>query len=1253
MTAMKTLSCLCAVTLSLVLTSFTDATSSDKVPKGIAASDWSNIRAAHEAWRHGFQKTATGYEAVNPGQQWRTQFDGRGFTAQPKEGGWRWGLELKSYGFAGKERAMSDTPAAQAEGQHLTYQWDATLEEWFVNDQRGLEHGFTVKQRPASASTSELAFTLGVRGNLKPVISSNALGVQFQNDAGVTVLTYAGLKVWDADGKVLRSRFEPASEGVRLLVDEREARYPITIDPIAQQAYVKASNPDVDDQFGTSVAISGDTMVIGAFGEDSSTTTVNSVPNDLAQDSGAAYVFVRSGGMWVQEAYLKAANAGAGDGFGWSVAVDGNTIVVGALGEDGSGNQVNPAVDELAIDAGAVYVFGRVGGVWSQQAYLKASASGDQDSFGASVAINGDTIIVGAPNEDGSGTGVNPPFNNGTQDAGAAYVFVRTGLVGGGTWLSEAYLKASNTSSGAQFGWSVAISGNSVIIGAPGELHLGGTADVYVRGLQNWSHQALLEPEAGDPTYSNFGISVAISGDRAVVGLPCTYQWFQFTPETGRVGVYSRAGSVWSRDLTLMAGQPGESFGFSLALEGDVMVVGAPEDNSDGNGVNPPANNLAVVSGAAYVFAWTGRAWTQDAYLKASNSQAKDYFGFSVALSGTSAVVGAPSESGSGTGVNPAGNNAAHMAGASYVFTNIAEFPTLGVEQPTGSSVANGATRNFGAVTVGGHASMTFTIKNTGPDVLNLTGQPEILVLGQDAAMFSITSAPVTPVAALTGSTTFTVEFSPTAAGPRRASLLIFSDDVAMGPFTIHLNGTTPDPEINVEQGGSTLASGSTKNFGDVGIGNSMNLTFQIVNEGGSNLVLTNLPKVVINGPDASMFSVTSQPDSPLIPGGITSFTVRFAPTSLGTKNAQLTIPNNDSDEGNYQIMLSGSVVPADIAVERPPGTNLSDGSIDNLGVAPVGSSTDFTFTVRNVGGQMLGLNGNPRVNLTGVDAAMFTITSAPSATIAPGASSTFVVRFAPTSDGPKTAALSIPSTDADESPFDITLNATVLGFNHDTDGDGLNDASELQMAPFGFNWQVSQTDMVQLYYSSANGAGLYSQAQYDARYIAGQNSVLNNPNAFSLYTSSQYDQNRADGMNLIFNDPNSYGLYTSVQWLAARTLGQLDVMNAPNNYALFTPAQVADSRTAGRNDVTSDPNAYNLFTQSQLQALNVGSPLLTKNPTTGEFTLTLGVQKSSDLTTFTALPMAAPQCTINGQGRLEFKFTSPTNAAFFKVQAQ
>ena len=116
-------------------------TSPNQVPEGLTKSDWSSIRAAYEAGRHAFQPIEGGWQARNPGQQWITKFDRRGFVAEPRGGGWSWGLELKGYGFPGAERAIGGVPAVKAEGQRLTYGWDAAVTEWFVNDTRGLEHG--------------------------------------------------------------------------------------------------------------------------------------------------------------------------------------------------------------------------------------------------------------------------------------------------------------------------------------------------------------------------------------------------------------------------------------------------------------------------------------------------------------------------------------------------------------------------------------------------------------------------------------------------------------------------------------------------------------------------------------------------------------------------------------------------------------------------------------------------------------------------------------------------------------------------------------------------------------------------------------------------------------------------------------------------------------------------------------------------------------------------------------------------------
>jgi hypothetical protein len=238
----------------------------------------------------------------------------------------------------------------------------------------------------------------------------------------------------------------------------------------SQQAYLKASNTGAFDNFGYSVAVSGDMVVVGAPFEDSSATGLNgNQADDSVTDSGAAYVFVRgSFELWSQQAYLKASNnevnVGLPDNFGYSVAVSGDTVVVGAPFEDSIATGVNgDQADYSAEDAGAAYVFVRTLTTWSQQAYLKASNTGAIDFFGYSVAVSGDTVVVGALFEDSNATGVNGnQADDSATDSGAAYVFVRSG----GVWSQQAYLKASNTGASDGFGRSVAASGDTVVVGA-------------------------------------------------------------------------------------------------------------------------------------------------------------------------------------------------------------------------------------------------------------------------------------------------------------------------------------------------------------------------------------------------------------------------------------------------------------------------------------------------------------------------------------------------------------------------------------------------------------------------------------------------------------------------------------------------------------------------------------------------------------------------------------------------------------------
>jgi hypothetical protein len=186
--------------------------------------------------------------------------------------------------------------------------------------------------------------------------------------------------------------------------------------PFSQQAYLKASNANEYDYLGYSVAISGDTAVIGARGEDSDGSGEG---DNSALDAGAAYVFVRGGSIWTQQAYLKTSNADSEDFFGWPVAISGDTVVVGTISEDGNGS--GGEGNNSATDAGAAYVFVRGGSTWSQQAYLKASNAEAYDYFGyGGVAISGETVVVGAPYEDSDGSGEE---NNDAEYAGAVYVF--------------------------------------------------------------------------------------------------------------------------------------------------------------------------------------------------------------------------------------------------------------------------------------------------------------------------------------------------------------------------------------------------------------------------------------------------------------------------------------------------------------------------------------------------------------------------------------------------------------------------------------------------------------------------------------------------------------------------------------------------------------------------------------------------------------------------------------------------------------
>ncbi len=375
----------------------------------------------------------------------------------------------------------------------------------------------------------------------------------------------------------------------------------------SQQAYLKSTDTASHDLFGRAVAVSGDTVVVSAAGAKGKQDGVPFV--------GAVYVFVREGTTWRQQARLTVPGSDDYTRFGASLAISGDTLVIGAESEKRAGAQ---AGGEEILMAGAAYVFVRDGGKWSQQARLEASNAKYKSHFCGSVAISGDTLIVGAIGDNSASGGVNgDQSDHSLVSAGAAYVFRREGT----KWSQQAYLKAPKPGEFDEFGTSVAISGDTAVVGATGakagnaksgEKDDGpGAAFVFVRADGKWVAQASLTPpnfEGGE----EFGCSVAISGEHLVVGAKQTRdRTDKQRNHPGAAHVFTRKASTWDRGTPIMASNPenGDLFGGSVAIAVDTVAVGAAGEDGFARGINAKQdkqNNGNSSSGAAYVFVMSG-----------------------------------------------------------------------------------------------------------------------------------------------------------------------------------------------------------------------------------------------------------------------------------------------------------------------------------------------------------------------------------------------------------------------------------------------------------------------------------------------------------------------------------------------------------------------------------------------------------------------------------------------------------------------
>ncbi len=629
--------------------------------EGITKLGWESIQAQISAAQYYFTRYETaysmGYRAPNPAMDLGILISDTGMTFQSQEE-----LTLSLFSWDGTEISGS----MLHENADEVRRQSSGLTETIINQPDGIGYQVLIESQ---AQGSQASLHYNTSGEMQAAASGDDLIIL--DSKGAPAIRISGLSVVDAAGNVLTSNFTADNQQMDIWISNLEnAVYPLNI---MMRLHTENNtlihlDPSNYDYFGYSVGISGDVLVVGAYGQD-----------DGGDMSGAAYVFHRMQGgsdNWGQVQKLTASDASAGDYFGCSVGVSEDVIAVGAYGDDDGGSDSGAAyvfqrmkgggdqwgqVEKLtasdpeandylgksvAVDgdivvagaegedtgglsAGAVYIFHRYeGGVdfWDQLQKITAPDAEAGDSFGNSVAIYGGNIVVGARNESSGGSG-----------AGAAYVFHRDSVYGSGSWEKFYKLTASDAQTNDNFGVSVAISGDVIVIGANQEDSAGtdaGAAYVFHRcgdGVGHWGEvKKLVASDAGNE--DNFGVAVAVAGDLITVGANLEDELGE---NAGAAYVYHRkdgGADAWGQvqKLTGSTTGAGDNFGFAVAMSEDTILVGADKYSTNG-----------TEAGGAYLFQDEIKNWLEFSEVDDDDGAGGDNFGYAAAVSGDVLVVGA------------------------------------------------------------------------------------------------------------------------------------------------------------------------------------------------------------------------------------------------------------------------------------------------------------------------------------------------------------------------------------------------------------------------------------------------------------------------------------------------------------------------------------------------------------------------------------------------------------------------------------
>ncbi len=548
--------------------------------------------------------------AHNQGLGAQLTFAEHGAEISPTQGKWR--LAMRATGFVCGSQTLDLSPSLAVLGEapnrveYRGFAGAAPFSEWYVNGPLGLEQGFTLQEPPCATGITKLGIEIALQGlsarldDVSATPRKSRPGVSLLDPQGLVVAHYSDWFAADAIGRSLPIAVHVTDQGVRLEVDLSGARFPVVVDPLiwTEQGWLYAYDWAEGDNLGYAVALSGDAALLGSPNEGSvgfnggaayiftrSSTGWSDQQKLTASDGfaadqfgsavdisgdtaivgawwkanriGAAYVFSRSGKLWSQQQKLTASGGLGDDIFGEAVAVDGDTALVGAPGDDAF--------------RGSAFVFVRSGVSWTLQSKLLAGDRTVGDQFGWSVSLSGDTALLGAY------------ASNGNQ--GAAYVFTRSN----GVWTQQQKLAASDAASDDYFGLKVSLSGESALIGACYTNDKGpdsGSAYVFTRSGAVWTQQQKLT--ASDGLAGDFlGFSLEIADDVALLGAP--QDDVGAALNVGSAYVFRRVNGVWAQEQQLFTkyGINDDLFGHGVSLSGETALIGVPNESSAAGAAYP------------------------------------------------------------------------------------------------------------------------------------------------------------------------------------------------------------------------------------------------------------------------------------------------------------------------------------------------------------------------------------------------------------------------------------------------------------------------------------------------------------------------------------------------------------------------------------------------------------------------------------------------------------------------------------------